>query len=111
MPFSMSIRPPRLKWIMREALSRSDLLPHGIIEKERTGLLHDFLNHGFESNVSEIKQLLNDDRSWTVWLDPGVADRSFDTSTATDMDRALAGIAVGYCLWRQKITTARPGIQ
>ena len=111
MPFAVSVRPPRLKWIMREYLAKRKLLPPRIIEKDRTGLLTPFYDAGLYQNLDQVKELLNDDRSWADWLDPAIVERSYDASTSSDMDRALVGVAVGYCLWRRKISTASAEIR
>lgn len=107
MPFSMSHRNGQTKWIMRELSRTRNLLPDSISKKGRTGILNEFLAAGFYSNLGEIRQLLMDCPEWRPWLKEEVVLRSFERETASAFDRALAGIAIGYVLWRQRLNDVK----
>jgi len=111
MPFSLSHREGKTKWITRELARSKKLLPREIYENTRTGILNQFLAAGFYSNLAQIRQLLMDCPDWRPWLDEDVVLRSFEKERASAFDRALTGIAIGYVLWKQRIRTIPAGHQ
>lgn len=104
MPFSMSYREGRRKWIMREAMKQRGYLPESFRIKPRTGILTAFLDAGFDANSAMISDFLfREHTEWQEWIEPAPVLRALSDHQQSYKDRALAAVAIGYCLWLEKI--------
>jgi len=104
MPFSLSWRNGTSKWIMREAMKLKPYLPESIRTKARTGLLIDFYNAGFETNSGKTRDFLfREHTEWQEWVEPSLVKSALSGDADAENGRALAGIAVGYSIWRREI--------
>jgi len=105
MPFSLSWRDGTSKWIMREAMKLKPYLPESIRTKPRTGLLLDFYNAGFDANRVKTQDFLfREHTEWQEWIEPSLVKSALAGKPDAEKGRTLAGIAVGYSIWRREIS-------